>query len=58
MLWGPLHKAKQNGNNFLLRAAMPVPMSNWNSEKEITNWEGGTMELLNSEEWVGVAHVK
>jgi hypothetical protein len=33
-------------------------MSNWNSVKEITNWEGGTVELWNSEEGVGVAHVK
>jgi hypothetical protein len=35
---------------FCLRAAMPVPMSNWNSVKEVTNWEGGTVELWNSEE--------
>jgi hypothetical protein len=33
-------------------------MSNWNSEKEITNWEGGTVELWNSEELVEVAHIK
>jgi hypothetical protein len=25
-------------------------MSNWNSVKEITNWEGGTVELWNDEE--------
>jgi hypothetical protein len=33
-------------------------MSNWNSVKEITNWERGTGELWNSKEKVGVAHVK
>jgi hypothetical protein len=29
---------------------MPVPMNNWNSVKEVTNWEVGTVELWNSEE--------
>jgi hypothetical protein len=27
-------------------------MNNWNSVKEITNWEDGTVEIWNSDEWL------
>jgi hypothetical protein len=59
MLWGLLQK-KQNRMEITdsLWVATPVPMSNWNSEKEITNWKGGTVEFWNSEEWDEVAHVR
>jgi hypothetical protein len=46
----PVAQSKTTEITLCLLAATPVPMSNWNSMKEITNWEAGTVELWNREE--------